>query len=80
MTKITADLLTQERLKASLAETHEICSAFFKGLVFVASDTARDPTYLENHLLSYLFQDLIQSAVAVPLLAARCSRRAAPWH
>jgi len=34
----------------------------------VTADTRRDPEYLDNHLLSYLAQDFIESAHAIPLL------------
>lgn len=35
---------------------------------FVAMDTSRDPKYIENHLLSYLAQDFVESLAAIPVL------------
>ena len=39
------------------------------GIAFLAGDTARDPAYPENHLLSYLAQDYAQSAFSILFLA-----------
>ncbi|MGC1484572.1 MAG: hypothetical protein WA789_12325, partial [Candidatus Acidiferrum sp.] len=36
---------------------------------FIFEDTSRDPTFGANHLLSYLAQDFIESAVSILLLA-----------
>ncbi len=42
---------------------------YVQGLSFVVHDTARDSTYFERYLLSYLAQDFLQSTLAIPLLA-----------
>lgn len=55
-------------LRSSLDQTHSICIEYLKALRFATADTARDPEYLDNHLLSYLAQDFIESSFAVPLL------------
>ncbi|MGQ0582215.1 MAG: hypothetical protein ACT4O6_09790 [Reyranella sp.] len=39
--------------------------AYLLGLSFLVKDAGRDPTYFTNHLLSYLAQDFIQSAVSI---------------
>ena len=44
--------------------------SFLSALRFTIHDTARDPTYFDNHLLSYLSQDYIQAAIALPSLVA----------
>jgi hypothetical protein len=57
-----------EQIKAELAKCSAICAAYRAALGFVIADTARDPHYLDNHLLSYLAQDFIESASAIPLM------------
>jgi hypothetical protein len=57
-----------EEVLAEIRATESICQSFLNGLRFVVQDTARDPEYLNNHLLSYTFQDYLQSIVALPLL------------
>ena len=51
-----------------IERTGYICRSFLFGLFFIVEDTARDPSYIENHLLSYTAQDFLQSAVSLPLL------------
>ena len=48
--------------------TEEICRAYLFGLQFIISDTARDPNYFDNHLLSYTSQDFLQSITSMPVL------------
>lgn len=55
--------------RAALDETLQICADYLRALRFATGDTWRDPTYHDNHLLSYLAQDFIESALAIPLLA-----------
>jgi hypothetical protein len=43
-------------------------AAYVEGMAFIVYDTGRDPSYFERHLLSYLAQDFLQSALAIPLL------------
>jgi len=57
-----------EAIKRQVQQTEMICRSFLFGLGFVVKDTARDPSYLDNHLLSYTSQDYLQSIVALPLL------------
>jgi hypothetical protein len=57
-----------EELRAELNTTHFICAEYLRALRFTTGDTARDPDYHDNHLLSYLAQDFIESAHAIPLL------------
>jgi len=57
-----------EEVLSEIKTTDSICQSFLTGLRFVVQDTARDPEYINNHLLSYTFQDYLQSIVALPLL------------
>lgn len=54
--------------EAQIHRTEEICRAYLFGLQFTISDTARDPNYFDNHLLSYTSQDFLQPLVSIPLL------------
>jgi len=51
-----------------IAHTETICRAYLFALQFVISDTARSPTYFDNHLLAYTSQDFLQSIASLPLL------------
>jgi hypothetical protein len=57
-----------EEIRSEIEVTDSICRSFLSGLRFTVNDTARDPNYIENHLLSYTFQDYLQSTVAIPML------------
>lgn len=54
-----------DELRAPLQETEAIIGAYLHGLGLVIRDTARDPKYVETHLLFYLAQDFLQSAVSL---------------
>lgn len=56
-------------LVAPLKTTNAIVLAYLAALDFIIRDTRRDPTYLENHLLSYLAQDFLQSAISIVTLS-----------
>lgn len=58
-----------EDLQPSLAHTDAIVRSFLFALQFTVFDTGRDPEYVENHLLSYLAQDYLQSTVSLPMMA-----------
>src|SRR5262245_44301176 len=62
-----------EDLPAELVEalraTEMIVFSYLQGLSFIVLDTARDPKYVENHLLFYLAHDFLQSAVSLVSLA-----------
>lgn len=51
-----------------IQQSEDICHSFLFCLSFVVSDTARDPSYFENHLLSYTSQDFLQSTISLPIL------------
>lgn len=51
-----------------IRRTDEICRAYLFGLRFIIADTARSPTYFDNHLLSYASQDFLQTIVSLPIL------------
>lgn len=53
--------------------THEYLAA----LRFVVADAERDPKFSTNHLLSYLAQDFIESAIAITFLASQGALRPA---
>jgi hypothetical protein len=55
-------------LAESIRETGFIARAYLSGLAFIVHDTAGDPQYVSNHLLSRLAQDLLQSAVSISSL------------
>lgn len=55
-------------LAAPLRETERIIQSYLQGLAFIGADAGRDPDYTKNHLLYYLVQDFIQSAVSVTSL------------
>jgi hypothetical protein len=57
-----------EAIRQQVRQAEMICQSFLFGLQFVVMDTARDPGYLDNHLLSYTSQDYLQSTIALPLL------------
>jgi hypothetical protein len=61
------DLPTE--LAKPLRTTEFIVESYLQGLSFIIHDTARDPNYVENHLLFYLAQDLLQSATSIVSLA-----------
>jgi hypothetical protein len=52
-----------------LRQTRDICLSFLQGLGIIVHDTGRDSAYFQNHLLSYVAQDFLQSALAILLLA-----------
>lgn len=58
-----------EELVEPLRQTALIVRSYLRGLSFIVGDASRDPKYITEHLLSYLAQDLIQSAVAIKSLA-----------
>jgi hypothetical protein len=58
-------------LQQQFEEVEKICHAYLVGIRFIVWNTARDPKYWDNHLLSYTAQDFIQSAIALPLLTVQ---------
>ena len=46
-----------------------LARSYLAAVIFIAQDTARNPRYWDDHLLSYLFHDFIQSALAIVTLA-----------
>lgn len=52
-----------------LSKTEFIVRSYLGGLAFVFSNTARDPTFRDNHLLLHVAEDLLQSAVSLNTLA-----------
>jgi hypothetical protein len=63
-----ADNDVSSNLTQYLQQTDYICRSFLFGLSFIVQDTARDPSYIDNHLLSYTAQDFLQSTISLPLL------------
>ena len=55
----------------------QIIREYLSALRFVVNDASRDPGFETNHLLSYLAQDLIESAIAITLLASQGALRPA---
>lgn len=56
-------------LASPLKETNDIVLSYLGALNFIIQDTRRDPAYLDNHLLSYLAQDFLQSAISIVTLS-----------
>jgi hypothetical protein len=56
-------------LADALRETEAIVMGYLEVLNFIFYDTARDPDFRSNHLLSYLAQDFLQSATSIISLA-----------
>jgi hypothetical protein len=54
---------------AALKTTSTIVHEYLAGIGFIIGDAARDPGFGTTHLLSYLSQDFIESAVAISFLA-----------
>lgn len=54
---------------AAIKRTHAIAQEYLGIIGFVIHDTSRDSTFSDNHLLSYLGQDFIQSAISIVFLA-----------
>ncbi|WP_312363071.1 hypothetical protein [Ensifer sp.] len=69
ITKSTIEELP-ENLRKPLMEMRIIINSYLMGLGFVHMDTSRDPSYNDNHFLSYLVQDLLQSAISIVTLGA----------
>lgn len=57
-----------EHLKEQIEHTELLMHEFLTGLKFISDDTARDPGYMDSHMLSYAAQDYLQSAIALPML------------
>lgn len=66
--KTTFEDLPSE-LTEGLRKTDMIIRSYLAGVQFLVQDTARDPNYVVNHLLSYLAQDILQSAISIVSLA-----------
>lgn len=47
------------------AEVRQIVDSYLLGINFVFSDSSRDAKFWDNHLLSYLAQDFMESAVSI---------------
>lgn len=56
-------------LAQPLKQTDFYLRSYLAGVQFIVKDTARDPEYSTNHLLSYLAQDFIQSSLSILTLA-----------
>lgn len=56
-------------LVPSLQGLHQSRDAFLAALGFIIHDTGRDVDFRANHLLGYVCQDFLQSAVAITVLA-----------
>ncbi len=52
-------------LADAIDQTESVIRSYLAALSFVIHDAARDPSYLSNHVLSYLAQDVLQSSVSV---------------
>jgi hypothetical protein len=57
-------------LASAIRTTRLIAHSYLAGLSFIVRDTARDPQFASNHLLFWLSQDLLQSAVSISALVS----------
>lgn len=62
---------------AALGQTDFIVRSYLSAVTFIIRDTSRDPHYFDRHLLSYLSQDIAESAVSVAALASEGMLRVA---
>lgn len=67
--KTKVDQLPPEHA-AALRKTDAMVRSFLSGFGFIIRDASRDPNYLDTHLLSYLSNEIIESAVSVVALAS----------
>jgi hypothetical protein len=66
-----------EELAKPLKDADSSVQAYLAGLGFIVKITARDQNYWDNHLLSYLAQDFLESAVSIISLVMEGLQRAA---
>jgi hypothetical protein len=62
-------LLSTSDRDAALAKMAAIVHAYLTAVGIIVGDTSRDPSFGANHLLSYLAQDFIESAISIAFLA-----------
>jgi hypothetical protein len=71
--RLTVQRTSIEELPPELIEplktANEIVVSYLSAMNFIIQDTRRDPAYLDNHLLSYLAQDFLQSAISIVTLS-----------
>jgi hypothetical protein len=69
----------RETQEENQSELQGLTKSFLFGLKAIAMNSSREPGYYENHLLSFLFQDLLESSIALSLLVhegiLNCARR-----
>jgi hypothetical protein len=58
-----------EAVVTQLTNTQGIVRDYLGAIHFIIGDTARDPNFWSTHLLSYVSQDLIESAISIAFLA-----------
>lgn len=56
-------------LAVPLRQTDHLVRSYLAGLSFLIKDASRDPSFSDNHLLSFLAQDVLQSTISVVALA-----------
>lgn len=63
--KITKSTDITEELRVEYERTQQIVLGFVQWLQFCMMDTARDPNFTKNHLLSFLHQDILETLFGV---------------
>ena len=53
----------------AIQKTQAVVHEYLTTIAFIIHNTSRDPNFSDNHLLSYLGQDFIQSAISIVFLA-----------
>jgi hypothetical protein len=56
-------------LRNELAKTERLCMEFFQAVLFLALGSARSPKFSQNHLLAFIADDYLETALAIPLMA-----------
>ena len=57
-----------KNIKKPIKQNKTICREFIYGIQFITLNTSRDPNYTDNHLLSYLLYEYLQSIVSIESL------------
>lgn len=58
-----------DHLVKEVGQTEQICMEFARGVVFLALDNSRDPTFPRNHLLACIADDFLETAVTLSIMA-----------
>lgn len=60
-----------EELTSEFSRTNDIVYGFMQWIHFCMMDTARDSSFNQNHMLSFLHQDILETLMSVPINIAQ---------